>query len=168
MAYSFELIEAKTLTTTSSSVTFSSIPATYTDLKLVSSARTDNSGIGDVIKISFNGSSASFTGRYIQGDGGSASGGTFTQIAGQANGATSTADTFSSQDIYIPNYTSSNYKSFSVDSVVETNASTGVATNFSAGLWSDTAAITSITLTPNAGTVFVTHSTFYLYGIKKD
>jgi hypothetical protein len=165
MANTYTLIEAKTLGSSTASITFSSIPATYTDLKLVVSARSDSAGLGDVMKISFNASSSNFTNLYLQGDGSAASTGTFAQLAGQSTGGGSTADTFSSQEIYIPNYTSSNYKSFSIDSVIETNAATGVANNLTAGLWSNTAAITSITLTPNVGPNLVQYSTFYLYGI---
>jgi hypothetical protein len=59
-----------------------------------------------------------------------------------------------------PNYTSSNYKSISANTVNERNA-TAVTMELAAILWSNTAAITSIALTPAAGN-FAEHSTAYL------
>jgi hypothetical protein len=69
--------------------------------------------------------------------------------------------------MYIPNYTSSNYKSFSTDSVCESNAASVYAQGFWSGLWSDTSAITSISIAELAGasTNIAEHSTAYLYGI---
>ena len=83
---------------------------------------------------------------------------------GQVNGATATANTFANVSIYIPNYTSANYKSVSIDAVTENNATTAYAF-LSAGLWSNTAAITSATITNSSGN-YVQYSTAYLYGIK--
>jgi hypothetical protein len=75
-----------------------------------------------------------------------------------------TASTFANNEVTIPNYTSSNFKSYSVDSVTENNATQAYAI-FVAGLWSNTAAITSITLGLSSAN-FVQYSTAYLYGIK--
>jgi len=77
-------------------------------------------------------------------------------------------NTFGNSSIYIPNYTSSNYKSYSVEGAVEANgtSSSGVqGLAMTAGLWSNTAAITRIDLGAEVGN-FVSPSTFYLYGIK--
>jgi hypothetical protein len=80
--------------------------------------------------------------------------------------ASSTSNTFSNGEIYIPNYTSSIAKSVSIDSVTENNA-TGAITALDAAIATAvTSAITSITLGSNNGT-FVQHSTAYLYGISK-
>ena len=150
-----------------SSITFSSIASTYTDLKIVISSRVDvTSNYYDWIKISFNGSSSGFTYRELEGSGnvvGSYSGSG--QLSAFSTAPTATANTFSNGEIYIPNYASSNNKSYSIDSVTENNATTAEST-LNAGLWSNTAAITSITLTPNTGTNFVQYSNAYLYGIK--
>ena len=81
-----------------------------------------------------------------------------------ANGAT--ANTFASSDLYIPNYAGSTYKSFSIETVQEANQAE-VYMNMIAGLWSNTAAIDSITLTPYSYSI-AQYSTAYLYGIKKD
>jgi hypothetical protein len=148
-----------------SSVTFNSIPQTgYTDLVVKMSVRDNTGNIGNFLNISLNGSATSFTGRYLNGNGASASSGSgFPRLVIEYSGASSTANTFGNGEMYFPNYTSANYKSYSGDSVSENNATTAYA-DMSAGLWSSTAAITSITFTPNTGQL-VQYSTFSLYGV---
>lgn len=161
----YVLLERTELNASAASVTFANIPQTgYTDLKIVSSARTDRASVVDDIAISFNGSTASFSGRELYGDGASAVSITTSRAASVAAGANATASTFGNSEIYIPNYTGSAYKSFSVDGVQETNATTAYAV-FIAGLWSNTAAITSVGLSPLTGPNFVSGSTFSLYGL---
>jgi hypothetical protein len=161
MPANYVLLERIELNASAASVTFSNIPQTgYTDLKVVVSARSSSTN-AEGMYISFNGSSASFTGRYLLGDGANALSGVLAQYAGSIFGAVGTANVFNNTEIYIPNYTSSNNKSFSVDNVAENNATTGYQ-NIIAGLWSNTAAITSLTLTC---TGFLTNSTFSLYGL---
>jgi hypothetical protein len=72
MANTYELIEAQTLGTTATSVTFSSIPGTYTDLKLVASVRTAwASDTNDqLLEFRFNGDTGSnYTYRQLTGTG---------------------------------------------------------------------------------------------------
>jgi hypothetical protein len=151
------------------SVTFSSIPDAskgYTDLKLVTSVRSTASGNYTGTRISFNGTSytANFSAKGLYGNGASAASENWTSSDFLwATGSSATASTFASDEIYIPNYTSSNNKSMSVDMVTENNATTALAYML-AGLWSNSGAITSITLTPSSGS-FAEFSTFYLYGI---
>jgi hypothetical protein len=148
------------------SVTFSSIPATYTDLVIKVSGRSARAGQqADNLFMTLNGTTTNFTTMSLSGNGASASSTSNpTRYASFAvDAATSTASTFSSHEIYIPNYTSSSYKSYSVDSVSETNA-TGAQSDLFAGLWSNTAAITTILLQPEVST-WVQYSTFTLYGI---
>jgi len=166
MPANFVLLEKITVGAAgASSVTFSGIPQTgYTDLVIKYSARTDNSANGDNLSVAFNGSSASFTSRYIAGTGSAAVSGTLTNYFGYSNAATSTSNTFSNTEIYIPNYAGSNNKSFSIDTVYENNA-TAANSILNAGLWSNTAAITSIQI--SASIAFVQYSTFYLYGVAK-
>jgi hypothetical protein len=164
MANTYTFINKAILSATATSVTFSSIPSTYTDLKLLSSARTDKNATQNNPLISFNGSSSNFSYRFLSGSGVSAtsSSGSSNPI-NDVNAANSTANTFTNFDIYIPNYASANYKSFSIDSAQETNA-TGAYAELWAMLWSNTASITSITLNSDAN--WVSGSSFYLYGIK--
>lgn len=147
-------------------IQFTSIPQTYTDLKIVACGRLSTSGLSfDSYDIKFNGSSSSFSGRYLYGGGSSVSSGTGTNYAGTVPAVLATANTFGNSEIYIPNYTGSTNKSFSVDAVAENNATAGEQV-FYAGLWSNTAAITSIALIGYRGNI-VQYSTATLYGIKK-
>jgi len=68
-------------------------------------------------------------------------------------------------EIYIPNYAGSTNKSFSSETNQENNATAAFA-RLLAGLWSQTAAITDIEITPNTGN-WVQYSTAVLYGISK-
>jgi hypothetical protein len=165
MAKKFELIEAKSLGTTTASITFSSIPQTYTDLLVLVSARGDAAGQRDCY-ISFNGSTSNFSNKFIEMSNNLVSSGTTARYIGPVSGTTTTASIFSNAAVYIPNYTGSTYKSFSVDFVAENNAQGTNAIDLSGQLWSDTAAITSIGLAPSSGS-FIQYSTFYLYGISK-
>ena len=148
------------------SVTFNSIPQTgYTDLVIKVSARDTRASAYYDLGISFNGLTTNLTGRILYGDGsGTASYNVSNGNVAFDNSDTSTANTFSNLEYYIPNYASANYKSFSVDNVTENNATASALALLSAGLWSSTAAITSVTFTPLSGTL-KQHSTFSLYGV---
>ena len=143
-------------------IQFTSIPATYDDLKIVISGRSSSTP-AEGMYIAFNGSTSNFTGRYLIGDGANASSGVLARYVGSIFGAVGTASTFNNTEIYIPNYRTSANKSFSVDNVAENNATTAYG-NLIAGLWSDSSAITSISITC-AG--FLQHSTATLYGITR-
>jgi hypothetical protein len=164
MAVTYKLI--KTVTVGSggaASIDFTSIPQTYTDLMLVTSARSTSTGLGVIAK--FNGSSANYTGKYIEGNGSSTSGGTLSiNQAGNSVSSAYTASVFANNSLYIPNYTGSTFKSSSSDAVTENNATTSYL-DFYANLWSDTSAITSIALTVSVGS-FAEFSSASLYGIK--
>ena len=152
-----------------SNIEFTSIPQTYTDLCLKVSARSNNAQYYDYLVLKFNGSSSNLSSRTLYGTGAgvgstaSASDITF----GALNGNNATASAFANSEYYIPNYTSSNYKSVSHDGVEETNATSTIFAFLTAGLWSNTAAITSIALTQAFGTAFQEYSTATLYGINK-
>lgn len=146
-----------------SSIDFSSIPSTYTDLLVNLSMRSSDSGPVDT-NIKFNGTDTSKTILYLRGNGSAAGSGSYAYTIGATNGSASTSNTFTTSTIYIPNYANTSYnKSFSGDTVQENNATTAYATMI-AGLWSSTAAINQLTFVAN----FVQYTTAYLYGIKKD
>jgi hypothetical protein len=148
-----------------SSITFSGIPQTgYTDLVVKCSIRSSADNI--TAELSLNGVKTNMTQRYLQGTGSAAQSGNSTAINVMEDPSSATASTFASADIYIPNYTSSDYKSISIDTVTEKNA-TDAYMRLTAGLWSNTAAITSIGLNCSASGNFVQYSTFYLYGVAK-
>jgi len=149
------------------SIEFTGIPQDGVDLKLVVSARNTQAVIYSYLFLSFNGSSSNFSSRFLDGNGSIADSGTWANavVDNSVVGANATANTFSNVQIYIPNYTSSNFKSISNDSVTENNASTAYQ-QIHAGLWSNTAAITSIGMT--SGGNFVEFTTASLYKVTAD
>lgn len=164
----------------SSTIVFSNIPQTHTDLVLVFSCRTDRTGSSgafgngtDILNLTFNGSSTGYSARRLESPGSSSpysSNDTSPSAiyVYQANGSgdNGTSNTFGNGKVYIANYTSSNYKTVSDEGVQEAN-NTQAFMGLTAGLWSNTAAITSISLAPNAGTTFLQYSTATLYGIRQ-
>jgi hypothetical protein len=157
-----KLIETKTLGSNAASIVFTSIPQTFTDLVILVSLRGSRSGTtADELILRFNSTTSTYSGRRLEGTGTGASSTTTTEF-GRFPAATATASTFGNQAIYIPNYTSSLQKSFSVDSVTEHNGSASYQT-LVAGLWSGTAAITSVSFLPLFDP-FVAGSTISLYG----
>ena len=153
------------------SVTFSSIPATYTDLVVNVSARTNIVDTEDWLKLEFNGSGGTaYSDRVMWGNGTSAPSASESGVAsvlygGMVNASTSTSNTFSNCLIYIPNYAGSTNKSFS-SNIAEEQKATKAFNAATAGLWSNTAAITSLKLTPSNAGLIVQYSTFTLFGIK--
>lgn len=168
MAATYVLIASNTVGAGgAASVTFSSISSAYTDLKVVFSARSNAivSSAGNYLALILNSSSSSFTAKWLYGTGSAA--GSVSRTDGYdfyIEPSDYTANTFGNGEFYIPNYAGSTNKSFSGDSTNENNA-TAADSVLTAGLWSNTAAITSIGLAPYTGS-FVQYSTFYLYGIK--
>ena len=144
------------------SITFSDIPAGYSDLLVKVSARSTRADTQDWYVIKFNTSSASFSGRNLYSVVGS---GVFSNTNLQIfiPSANSTSSTFGNGAIYLPNYASSANKSFSVDSVTENNATSAIP-YLLAGLWSNTSAINEIELDCINGN-FVEFSSASLYGI---
>jgi hypothetical protein len=165
------LLERIELNASAASVTFANIPQSgYTDLKIVASTRSAASVAVDALYGRFNSSSTGYTNRILYGE--TTGTGSFSPSISYAHlgygvGGNGTANTFSNLEIYIPNYTSSNNKSVSVDAVTETNATTAQSgvQSFEAALWSNSAAITSITFTQESGNNFTANSTFSLYGL---
>jgi hypothetical protein len=147
-------------------VEFTSIPATYTDLKLVMSARSNRASNADPLTISLNSSTSGISFRTLYGNGSGT--GSYTEAGDYftyINAASSTSNTFSSFDLYLPNYTSSTNKSWSVDNAWENNA-TANGDFLVAGLQTVTSAVTSVKISTVVGS-FVQYTTASLYGISK-
>ena len=150
-------------------IEFTSIPATYTDLVVKLSLRKSDSNTLSWSNMTFNSSSSGYSAKRLYGNGSAAASdtnpdvGTSSLYIGSSNSATSTSNTFSNFEVYIPNYTSSNNKSISIDSVQEDNA-TSAYQFLVAGLWSNSAAISRIDIAGFAN--YVEYSTATLYGIK--
>ena len=170
MANTYTLIQAQTLASSAASVTFSSIPATYTDLVLRVSSRTDAVTANDNLQVTFNSDSATnysmtrLTGTGSAASSLNASNQTFARV-GWTDGNTATASTFGSMEVYIPSYLVSQNKPFSSFAVSEQNA-TAANMDAIADLWRNTAAITSLNIISNNSGNLLTGSSFYLYGIK--
>jgi hypothetical protein len=157
-----QLIQHQELTSAAASITFSSIPQTFTDLYVLISGRTDLANVATNPKIYPNGSSSNLSYRYLRGNGSNSESGTI--YLGFANSATSTANTFGNWGFYIPNYTSSIAKSISSDSVAENNATSGFLA-ISAILWNDTSAITSLEIVGQSTDEWQIGTSATLYGV---
>jgi hypothetical protein len=142
-----QLIESKTLGTSADSIVFTNIPQDGTDLVAICSMRERDTNTF-TLAISLNGSLLNFSSRILQGSGSSvvsastSSGTNFTTLA---NPSSATANTFGNAQIYITNYAGSTNKSISIDSVTALNQTESYQ-RITAGLWSNTAAITSFTM----------------------
>lgn len=164
LAQNYILLERIELAASAASVSFSNIPQSgYTDLKVVFSVRADSSTNDS--KIEFNGITTGYTERAVGGNGASTYSFNDGLINPLVNPSTFTANTFTNSEMYIPNYTSNNPKSISLDVVQENNATTANGI-MSAALWTYTGnpAITSIKISPSTGN-YVSGSTFSLYGL---
>jgi hypothetical protein len=148
------------------SITFSSIPADYTDLYLVFTGRSSRvSPTTDDVVVQLNSDATNQQTRWLWGSGSSTLSATDTQpLIGEYPTSTYTANTFGSYQVYIPNYTSSNPKSFSAEGVGENNA-TAAYQLIAAGLYNDTDAITSILIKTGSASNLEQYSSATLYGI---
>lgn len=169
MASSRYLIASQTLGSSAASVTFSSIPSTYTDLVLRASIRTTRAAVQSEIYIYLNGDTASnYSYTTLGGTGSAAFSGRVSsspvQAIGYVSAASATANTFGSVELYIPSYTVSQNKPLGSFGAAETNAA-AVYMSADAGLWRSTATINSIQVIPDSNN-FDTGSSFYLYGLK--
>lgn len=146
----------------SASLAFTSIPQGYTDLKIVANLRAVNDI--DYGTIKFNATTTTYASRRIIGDGVNAYGGNRSDnLIFGLNPSSTTANTFSSWELYLPNYTGSTYKPYFMEHTTENNATSAVAT-MNVALWSNTSAVTEIILAPNTGN-FAENTTATLYGI---
>jgi hypothetical protein len=163
-----QLIETKTLLSAAASIEFTSIPQSFTDLVLKVNLRSQRASSEDSANLIFNSNSSNYSARWLRKDDvNGVSSGTISNTLAllYQNTANLTANTFSTAEVYIPNYTANQNKSYSVETMQENNG--GAWGAILAGLWSNTSAITSITISVNVGPNFVAGSTVSLYGITK-
>jgi hypothetical protein len=155
------LIERIELTSAAASIEFTSIPADYTDLYLVLSAR--SSDTNDECLFLPNASSSNLSFRLLRASGTSVI--SASALRFYLPTSSSTANTFGNGSVLFTNYASSSPKSFSMDSVAENNA-TVAPLGINAGLWNDTTPISSLRLQiNNSATGFAANSSFSLYGV---
>lgn len=167
MASTYEPIQSYTITGSPNTVTFSSIPSTYTDLVVVCSARANYADTIGIMRIRFNGdtgSNYSMTQMY-----GNGSSGTSARVSNQTSfgleyisGNTATSGVFSPVILQVQNYSNATtYKTM----LSRTNDA-AVRVVAQVGLWRSSSAITSIAIDEVLGTNYAVGSTFTLYGIK--
>jgi hypothetical protein len=170
MANTYTLIASNTLGSDTASITFSSIPSTYTDLVLKASIRTTRSSSIDFLAVQFNSDTATNYSRITLGGSGSGYSSEISSSAtylnsGHVDAASATASTFSNTELYIPSYNSTSNKPLSTFNAQENN-NLGAYISSIAGLYRGSSGISSIYLYSVNATNFVSGSSFFLYGIK--
>jgi hypothetical protein len=161
------LLETITLTSDASSVLLDNIPQSYSDLKLVASARSTRAGNAeDGFGIRLNASTSGYTYRILGGNGSSIYNlnTTYEQTwVYNIPAATAFGGIFGASEAYIPNYTSSSPKTYLVDGGAPNNVSTAYVTMGVVNQTS-TSAVTSITCLAQNGNL-ASGTTISLYGI---
>lgn len=162
MAITYDPIASTTLTGSASSITFSSIASSWTDLRLV--IVTKSATTGPNTNLRFNSDTGTNYSRVVLfGSGSTATSATETNYSNMVidlNGTTTAQPTFIACDIF--SYAGSGYKTVFGESSEDLNGSGIVARQ--AGLWRSTSAITSIEV---RNTGFTTGTIATLYGILK-
>jgi hypothetical protein len=159
-------LDKVTVGTATPSITFSSIPQTYTDLVIVSNSTPTTSG-GVDLYLTVNGDTTSglYSKTHIAGYGSSAGS---TRFSGDNRIPTFWQVGPDNTQPFTVNYSINNYTNTSVFKTVLARAgafqSSASEVNAFIGLWRNTNAITSVTLTVSSGN-FAVGSTFELYGI---
>ena len=154
------------------SVTFNSIPQTYTDLVVVANAR-HTSGGGDNLIAQLNGTTTSYVSRYLGGTGtavqnytNSSLGISSGMLMGNVGGTSYTSNTWNASTIHIPNYTETVTKTGVANGGFENAASSVGYQSLTVSSSSVTAAVTSVTVKASA-TNLAENSVISLYGILK-
>jgi hypothetical protein len=167
---SYYSIATTTLSTSAATITFSSIPSTFTHLQIRGFAQqTNNAGANCTIRYNSD-SGSNYNSHYLGGNGSTTGAGYFTNASttgGYAfDSANNGSSAFSGFIIDILDYTNTNKytttKSFSGWS----NNSNSENVSMMSSTWRNTAAVTNITLQDHSGGSFAQHSVFALYGIK--
>jgi hypothetical protein len=168
MAFTYsKLADITVVVSGAASIDFTNIPQNYTDLILKFSLRDNFASVSVNCGIKVNGSASNLAGRVIFGTGSTANSTTVTDSIAYTVGTSGTASTFSSSEVYIPNYTSGINKSMSAESVAESNATT-VYMQMVAELWSNVTTVSQLTLYPINASLFTQYSTATLYGVKAE
>lgn len=166
----YDSIATTTVSTSVSSITFSSIPATYTHLQLRWLARSDRAAAQDFVDIRFNSDTgANYAAHLLYGDGSTASSAAYVSNTSVGvifmPGSTATASVFGVGVMDILDYTNTNkYTTTRILGGADING-TGRSV-LGSGVWMNTAAVTSLTIITDNASTFTQYSKFALYGIK--
>ncbi len=166
----YESIATTTVSTSVSSVTFSSIPATYTHLQLRWIARSDRAATQDFVDIRLNSDTgANYAAHLLSGDGAAASAAAY--VSNTSVGlifmpaASSTGSVFGVGVMDILDYTNTNkYTTTRTLGGADINGSGRIV--LGSGVWMNTAAVTTLTIITDNASTFTQYSKFALYGIK--
>lgn len=167
---SFSSIATTTLSTSQSTITFSSIPATYKHLQIRAIGRTDRASNVDGFRIQFNNitTTSQYRSHFLGGNGSTVfsgdEGGTAGVVNQRFSANSSTASMFGVAVIDILDYANTD-KRKTVRCLGGTDQNGSGELYLTSGVWLDTSAITEIDIVPNVGTNFVQYSSFALYGI---
>lgn len=154
----YKLISSVTLSSETNTISFNAIPQNYTDLIIKASLRGSTNTTTFAVQV--NGSTVTSVIRLFAG-GNFSSTDTFNEH--YINPSDFTGSTFGNTDLYFPNYSGANNKSFSVDSIGENNQVQAYM-NIASNLIANSSPITSINLIRTNGN-FTIDSSAYLYGI---
>ena len=156
-----------------SSITFSSIPSTYTHLQIRGLTRATSSDTASQSQMRINGDSGNNytlhdlygTGSTVGAESGFGSGYNYMFGLDRTTAANSTANTFGTFIMDIVDYTNTNkYKTVKSLSGYDANGAGQVKVWSS--LWLNTSAITSLVISPQDGSNYAQYSSFALYGIR--
>jgi hypothetical protein len=170
MAVTYEPIATTTLVADTATITFSSIPGTYTDLRLILVARTDRATTGnDSVIIRFNSDTGTnYSRTTLSGNGTTVTSSQTTTTAslsiGLATRNSNTSGIFALNTIDIFSYAGSTNKTILSTASADINGSGDVQSIVA--LWRNTSAITDITLLLSSTYKYLTNTTATLYGIK--
>lgn len=156
----------------SSSISFSSIPSTYTHLQIRAITRTNRADTNDFITLRFNSDSGTnYSYHSLYGNGSSVGAGDYgtstgSPWSGVTAGNNAAGSQFGGVVIDVLDYKNTNkYKTVKLLSGTDQNGTTGRLYVMS-NLWRNTAAISTMTIIPTYGTSFSQYSHFALYGVK--
>jgi hypothetical protein len=175
MPATYQIIATATGNGSSSTVMFSSIPQTFTDLVLRASIRTGSGGSNDYVRIMINNDSLTtiYTTAYVEGTGVNNGSSVAARVTNGINqsypnvvAGSSLASRFGNLEFYLPNYTSSLTKQASTFAINKPANEQGASLMLCAHRLNFTSAINRIDITSASGGNYVSGSTFYLYGIK--
>lgn len=168
MAKTYEPIQTTTLTGTATSVSFTSIPQTYTDLVLVAQSTVANASYSLTCRLNSD-SSSLYSGTLLYGNGTSAGSTRFTGLSFIYCTSYSNQGSTLGNSVTIFNFLNYSNTTTNKTFLVRGNAASN-GTELFVNLYRSTSAISTITLYPDepalARTTFVSGASYTLYGIK--
>jgi hypothetical protein len=168
MPATYEKIDTVTLSSTTTTITFSSIPSTYTDLLIIARLKVTNAGtvVGELLRLN-NDSTTNYSLTRLQGDGTSASSSRQSSQAGIEIYSGAASSHFLMTKINIFSYAGNTNKTMLIEGTYDANTGNTSSTVINeVGLWRNTSAINRFDFGFN-GDTFAIGSTVTLYGILK-